>query len=254
MKRSIGSLLLLGCILCGPTSSQEERSATHVYEAYYRIPYADLDAWEQSYREHSVPVLEALQEEGVIEGWTHSRHHTGGHYNIRFAFRSYDWASIETFWREYLARLEDAAPENQRTALERMIVEHRDEVWNLGETNLPEGLEANYMYASKFSVNFADLEEWNSMWSGLMAGFIEQAAEDGIRVGWVRLDHNTGGPHNSKHLFLFEDWDSIDDFIFGRVLGTLSTEQPETWRRLNELFDMHDDAIWVPTAAEETAQ
>ena len=83
-----------------------------------------------------------------------------------------------------------------------------------------------------------------------MAGFIKEAAEEDVRVGWVRLDHNTGGPHNSKHLFLFENWDDIDDFIFGRVLAKLEEEKPDVWARLLEIMDFHDDVVWVRSTPE----
>jgi len=98
-----------------------------------------------------------------------------------------------------------------------------------------------------FGVNFADMEEWNATWRGLMREFVEDAIGESKSVGWVRLDHNTGGPYNSNHLYLFENWDDIDDIIFARVLATLEEEQPEVMERLLAMIDIHDDVIWVPS-------
>lgn len=254
MFRPLGLLTSLVFFFSFPLAAQEERAPAHVYEAYYRVDYADLEEWEQRYRDYSVPVLNALFQDEVIEGWSYSQHHTGGHYNVRFAVRTYDWPSIETFWDEYLAQLEAAMSADDWTSLSRMILEHRDEIWNIGDVNVPEDLAFTYMYASEFTVGFADVEEWNSTWSDLMADFIEEAADEDLSVGWVRLDHNTGGPHNSKHLLLFESWDDIDNFVFDRVIGMLMEEQPELWTRLNELFDTHDDVVWAvpqPDIAED---
>lgn len=242
--------LALCWLVSAAVPAQEERAASLVYEAFYRVDFADLEAWNRDYWEHSVPVLEALREEGLIEGWSQWEHHTGGHYNIRFAIRSYDWASINSFWDEYISRKQASMPDDQWNAWRGIIREHLDEIWRVGDSEIPDGLEVAYMYAAKFNVDFSGRDEWNDQWSGFMPDFIAAAAEDGQRVGWVRLDHDTGGPHNSKILLLFDDWDVIDDFLFDRVLGTLAEQRPELWRRLNELISTHDDIIWVPTTRE----
>jgi hypothetical protein len=79
---------------------------------------------------------------------------------------------------------------------------------------VPEGLDIAYMYASTFRVSFADMGEWNRLWSEVVAPILEQAMNEGLLGGWVRLEHNTGGPHNSKVLYMFDSWDDIDD-LFG---------------------------------------
>jgi hypothetical protein len=99
--------------------------------------------------------------------------------------------------------------------------EHRDEIWDVGEAHVPEGLDIAYMYASTFRVSFADMGEWNRLWSEVVAPILEQAMNEGLLGGWVRLEHNTGGPHNSKVLYMFDSWDDIDD-LFGKLLGTMA--------------------------------
>ncbi len=233
-----------------PLASQEQRPPAHVYEAYYRIDYADLDDWNQRYWNYSVPVLEALREEGVIEGWSQWEHQTGSEYNIRFTARTYDWASLETFWDEYLSRLREAMQAEGWEASGRMIVEHRDEIWDVDEAHVPADAEINYMYASTFRVSFADMDEWNRLWTDVAFPILEQAMSDGILSGWVKLNHNTGGPHNSKVLYMFDSWDDIDD-LFDRLVGTMSEEHPDVWARVNELLQAHDDVIWAATTRDE---
>lgn len=250
MIRQLGLSIAIS-ILSLPAVAQQPRAAAYVYEAFYRIGYDDLDAWNASYWNDSVPVLEQLQQEGVIEGWAQYQHHTGGDYNIRFVVRTYDWASIETFWNEYLDRMQAAMSSEANQRRTRMIVEHRDEIWGIGQVDVPDGLEVTHLYSSLFSVNFADMQEWQALWNDAAGPILEQAMADGLLGGWVRLDHDTGGPYNSKFLFLFEDWDNIDDVIFDRMIGTLVEEQPEQWARLTALFDRHNDVIWEPTAPPE---
>jgi hypothetical protein len=251
MQRAAIGLAALVLFGAQPLAGQEPRPPAHVYEAYYKISFADLDDWNRRYWDYSVPVLEKLQEEGVIQGWSQWQHQSGGsEYNIRFTARTYDWGSLDTFWSEYLSRLQAAMSEEGWTAGSRIIEEHRDEIWDVAEVHVPEGLDIAYMYASTFRVSFADMSEWNRMWSDVVAPILEQAMSEGLLGGWVRLEHNTGGPHNSKVLYMFDSWDAIDD-LFGKLLGTLAEEHPDDWAKINELFRAHDDVIWVPTTRDE---
>jgi len=114
MKRlsTIFAALPLALLAVAPVSAQEEtQPAAHVYEAYYDVGYGDLDEWNRQWNEYSVPILDALVEEGVIEGWSHWQHNVGGTYNVRFTARTHDWASIETFWSQYLERYFASTPE-----------------------------------------------------------------------------------------------------------------------------------------------
>lgn len=244
------AMCLAGLALYGvqPLASQEQRPPAHVYEAYYRIDVDQLDDWNEQYWKYSVPVLTELRDEGVIQGWGQWQHQTGGEYNVRFVVRTYDWASLGTFWDEYLSRLQAVTPEAEWEAGARMIAAHRDEIWDIGEVHLPEEgeMEATHFYASTFQVNFADMEEWNRLWTEVATPILDKATSDGLLGGWVKLNHNTGGPHNSKVLYFFDSWDEIDDF-FGRLQETLAEEHPDAWSRISQLIQAHDDVIWVPT-------
>lgn len=250
MHRAAICLAVLALGGVQPLAGQEERMPAHVYEAYYRISQADMDDWNRQYWEYSVPILEGLQEKGVIQGWSHWQHHTGGEYNVRFAVRAYDWAAFDTFWEEYLSGMQAAMPEEEWERGARLIVEHRDEIWDIGGSRVSEEMADDYIYASTFRINFADMAEWNRMWTDMVFPFLNQAVEDGRLAGWVKLNHNTGGPHNSKVLYWFDSWDDIDD-LFQGLFSTMEEEHAEAWERLAALFQAHDDVIWVSTRREE---
>ncbi len=114
--------------------------------------------------------------------------------------------------------------------------------------NVPEGLETAYMYAATYHYNFADEAEWYRVWDDAAAPLLDRAMEDGILGGWVTLGHNTGGRHNFKVLFLFEDWDHIDD-ITEQVLGTMAKESPADYEKSMSTIQGHDDAIYAPSRA-----
>lgn len=226
--------------------AQEADGPTHLYEAYYKVKPADLEEWNRQFFTYAVPVLNELVASGTIEGYNQWQHTTGGEYNIRMAIRASDWNSLGAFWDDYLTKLSAATPDAESQAISRMIQAHRDEIWDMGYVNVPAGLETAYMYAATYQYNFADGAEWYRIWGDVLTPLIEEAMADGVIGGWAALDHNTGGRHNYKVLFMFEDWDHIDDFT-SQVLGNMAERNPEDYQKFMSLIQGHDDAIYAPT-------
>lgn len=239
-KKLLSSLLLV--LISQVIIAQEEPADAFLYEAYYQIDRMDMDEWNRFHREESVPVLNALVDEGVIAGWGYWLHDVGDEYNVRLVIRSTSWAAFDTFWSEFGDRRSDSA-----TARARLIQSHRDEIWNVTDaSNAPGGADISYLYTSTYQINFADMDEWNRLWLEIEGPILSQAREDGLLAGWVILEHNTGGPHTSKVLFFFDDWDDIDD-MFALLNETMADEHPdelETFTRLRG--SDHKDLIYAP--------
>jgi hypothetical protein len=47
------------------------------------------------------------------------------------------WASVGTFWDEYLARILEVTPADEVDTLFRMVEAHEDEIWTLGTPGEP---------------------------------------------------------------------------------------------------------------------
>lgn len=213
--------------------AQENR----VYVAYHQISFGDLQEWIGLYYEHSVPVLDALVEEGVITGYGAHMHSTGGEYNIRQSFRGTSDTDYQDFWAKYISRLatRDAAASERGN---RMITAHRDEIWNIDEANVPDGANAKYLYDAQFQVSFADLEAWSRMWNETFGPALRQAVTDGLLLGWVEESHNTGGRFTWKFISMVEDWDTIDE-LTAAVFEAAPLDHP-IW----SMFSAHMDEVW----------
>jgi hypothetical protein len=250
MRRTLTTTAI--ALLTGATmlAAQEanQQPPDQVYVAYYKIGYADLDEWIEDYYEFSVPVLEELQAEGVIVGWGAWQHQTGVEYNWRFAVRTTEWAQLSEFWSEYLSRVQQRSPEAMARG-SAMILAHFDEIWNLTEVHVPEGMTAEYMYDSRFQIAFGDFGAWNALWRDVVAPELDRAMEDGVLSGWAVQEHNTGGRYNWKMLYFFEAWDDMDD-LFGRVMSGLRTDA-ELWDRFGSMIQAHDDVIWTSVSDPE---
>lgn len=249
MTRHVLLLSALTLLLAAPVSAQEDRTLTHIYEAYYKVNYAELPEWDRLFNTYSVPILTEMQSEGVIQGFSHWQHNVGSEYNVRFTMRFYDWADINAAWGDYLGRLNEAMPDADAEMIFSMIEAHHDEIWDVRSLQFPENPGPSpVMYASTFNVNFGDLGAWNEIWDGPTMAVMEGAMEQGILNGVVMLAHNTGGAHNVKVLYLFEEWDDIDDF-WNHFFATMGEQHSEAFNEALGMVNGHDDVIWSAAPA-----
>lgn len=245
MPLRLGVAAVLAVLAPCLARAQEQGPPVHVYEAFHRVAFSDLEEWNRIYYEHLVPILEDLRDEGVIEGWGQWQHHTGGEYNVRFVVRTWDWASLGTFWGEYLSRAEATVPASGWDAVLGMIQAHEDEIWNIVEVNVSEDMEIGYLYTASYQFGFGHQEEWDRISTEVVGPMLDDAVDQGLLEGWVRLGHNSGGPHNAKVLYFFAEWDDMDDF-FERVPAGLEEEHAADFEALSNMIQAHTDVIWVP--------
>ena len=125
------ALLAMSLMVTPPdAAAQGTEDEGLVYVAYFKVSYADLEEWIDSYHEHSVPILQQLQEEGVITNWGLQQHSTGSEYNLRFAILAEQWGKYDQFWTEYLGRFQERSADAS-TRWNAMIQAHNDEIWNI---------------------------------------------------------------------------------------------------------------------------
>ena len=244
MTRNALLLAALALILAVPASAQDEPTLSHIYEAYYKVNYAELAEWDRLFNTYSVPILDDLQAQGRIEGYSHWQHNVGSEYNVRFTMRFYDWASINAVWGDYLSALFEAMPDADDALSFSIIEAHHDEIWDVRSLQFAENAGTNnVMYASTFNVNFNDQGAWNEIWDGPSMAVMQEAMAQGILNGVVQLSHNTGGAHNVKVLYLFEEWDDIDDF-WAHFFATMGDQHAEAFNGALAMVQAHDDVIW----------
>lgn len=246
LARFVTALSALALLLvAAPAAAQDqEPAASLIYEAYFKVNFADLPEWTRQFETYSVPILREMESDGLIEGWGHWQHNTGGEYNVRFAIRLYDWSDIDTFWNRYLTGMSEAVPAAEQAATSHMIEAHYDEVWNIGTVNVRPSATYQHMYASTFQVNFGDVEAWDAFWQENVLPVMEEAMDAGTLAGVVLLDHNTGLPHNKKVLYLFEEWDHMDD-MWNMFFERMEADHGEEFAGLLSVVQAHDDIIWT---------
>lgn len=245
MRRAV-LLGFLALFLAVPRLAAQDSGEGMAYLAFYKVSYADLPEWTRLYQEVTTPALQEMVDEGHISAFHAWEHLHGGEYNFRIAIRADEWDAYGPLWEMLMTRIAARNPAGLE-AIMGMIQGHYDEIYQITRVNAPAGTQWAYAYDSMFQVNFGDIEAWEALWEAHAFPALNDAMAAGTLGGWVTEMHHTGGRYNWKVIYLFEDWDSIDDFFNG-MMGALMSD-PAVWGEMGSMIQAHDDIIWAPVAA-----
>ena len=237
MLRLIVSLLTLFVVVAPSGLAQEAPTPDRVYTGLYKISFGDIPQFMEDHNALSVPILDEMVQEGLLTAHNLRMHHTGGEYNLRLGLVVEEGINFEDVWAAFLGRAADRDPAAfART--NRMIQSHMDEIWDIQFANWPSGEETRYVYDAQFQVNFADLQEWNRYWTEDVFPALDEAVDEGMLQGYVVESHNTGGRFNWKILYLYDDWDVMDD-LEARLFAAVPLDHP-IW----SMATAHRDELW----------
>lgn len=210
-----------------------QSDAPRLYMSYFKVDFPDMPAWIESYQQHDVPLLEEMQEEGLITGFGLWAHDTGGEYNFVSVVATANWDSLGDFYDGYFARM----PADALAGTMAMIRKHTDQIWVIA--NPPQGSNGPVVYEAAWNIEFDQLEAWEENFERVHRPVLEQAVEDGLITSWARLAHDTGGPWNMKYHYWMDDWDQADDLI-ERMIAAQEAANPEIMRAARG----HEDHVW----------
>lgn len=250
------SLAVLALVPAAPLAAQatsEQAAPALIRESLYQVNFAEMDAWNRAFATHVRPVLEALREEGAIQGWSTWSHDTGGApYNWRLAIRFHEGAHVNAIIGDFVARVEASAG-SEAAEVQRLILRHEDQIWSIRDASFrdpadPAEGSAPRFYVASFQVNPADLEAWNAFYEATWKPALQAATAAGTLNGWAVLGHAHGGPYNWRIMLFAPGWDSLDDAWEGffRAFG----QDEDAWMKVLRMIEAHDDAIWAPAGSD----
>ena len=244
-------MLCLGLMAGAATAQEDNNDEAMYYVADYNIAWESLMEWNNIYQKHSVPILQALVDEEVISGWSAWMHNTGGDYNWRMVISSANWDNMDNFWDEYLSRF----PEKIMQETGHILTSHRDQIWDAALVKYADDAsETKYIYEALYQVNFGDMQQWNQTMQDKEVPMWDKAMDNDIIKGYVVLGHNTGDRYNHGRVYLFTEWDKMDDFN-GMMMENIVSD-PQLWTKIGSMMQAHTDVIWerVPSQAASSSQ
>lgn len=233
---------LVCLVIFGSTTyaQQQDQDTTNLYYvADYNIAWESILEWNKMYQDHSVPILQGLVDDGVITGWSAWMHNTGAEYNWRMVIESSTWDNLDQFWDQYLS----GYPEDVMEESGDMLTAHRDQIWDASMVKFAENVsDTKYIYEALYQVNFSNMESWNSIMQEREIPVWDKAMENDLINGYVVLGHNTGDRYNHGRVYLFSEWDTMDDF-HGYIMEDILSDA-KLWNKVGSMIEAHTDAIW----------
>lgn len=236
--RRLALLLATVSLLLAPNPTVAQSDSPRVYMMFFQVDFPDIPAWIEIHRQHEVPILDSLVEEGTLLAYDLWVHDTGGEYNVRYNFVAPNWDALGDFQEALYQRMDPGVWEKWFS----MIRKHTDEIWAISASDIPEGGSMSpVVYESSFFVDFARQAEWNADFETYGRPALERAKDEGLIGAWAELHHDTGGPWNVKYVYWLDSWDAADD-AFARM-GEIQKElgrDPESGRMIRG----HVDDVW----------
>ncbi len=228
--------------------SQEAFSSSLVYLADYDIGYNHMNDWLDMHYDYTIPVLESLEQQEIINGFTIWQHHTGGTYNWRMIIYVTEWKDLDVFWDHFVNNM------IKNEALSKsgeMTNRHTDSIWNQGDGNWNNKQKASLAYESLFEVPFSDLDLWLVTVERTTKPVLDKAIDDGILSGYNVITHHTGSTFNSGIIYYFSNWDDIDEVLDASFQAMVTDN--EEWSSMSSIIKKHTDIIWeiVPNKRQE---
>jgi hypothetical protein len=99
-------------LLALPTTllAQTPRETGFMVHQWCIVEQQDMAAW-NGFQEQTVPILTALQEEGMLQAWYHVQHAWGDEWNVGYVTVADNHRAWLDFWDEYLRRIDAAIPD-----------------------------------------------------------------------------------------------------------------------------------------------
>lgn len=236
--RRLVLLLLPLLMLFAPNPATAQTDVPRVYMMYFQVDLEDLPKWIENYEQHERPLLDSLEAEGALMNHDFWLHNTGGEYNVRYNFVVRSWGAIEDFLNAYYPRVDPGIAEEWSS----MIVQHTDEIWRIGDTNIPDGgSDSPIIYESSSLVDYGEMEQYVAGFETYGKPALDRAVEEGLLQGWAELRHDTGGPWNVRMIYWLDSWDAADDALM-RV-GEIRQELGEDWEG-GPMIRSHADNVW----------
>jgi hypothetical protein len=98
--------------------------------SFQKVKLSDIAAANKLINEKIAPILNGMVDEGILYGWGLFNHAWGDEWNINVWYVVKDMDTFNTFWDEYIKRINDQQPDAWKE-LRGYIQEHKDNIYTI---------------------------------------------------------------------------------------------------------------------------
>tara|TARA_B100000678_G_C17911043_1_gene383327 strand:+ start:148 stop:537 length:390 start_codon:yes stop_codon:yes gene_type:complete len=96
-----------------------------------KVVFSSVKDYNELSEKYWQPIFDKLVDEGKLDEWGSLNHYWGDEWNVVAYYKAKDIASFEESWTEGYALFKESTPQNVRTKIQKMIVEHKDSIYQL---------------------------------------------------------------------------------------------------------------------------
>ena len=96
-----------------------------------KVVFSSVKDYNELSEKYWHPIFDKLVDEGKLDEWGSLNHYWGDEWNVVAYYKAKDIASFEESWTEVYALFKESTPQNVRTKIQKMIVEHKDSIYQL---------------------------------------------------------------------------------------------------------------------------
>lgn len=220
MSRSIFATAVL---LLSLFSSEAYSQSTLIYSSHEVTNLSAMqDLWEAKVR----PVLQALEDEGKINGFCRHSHLWGDSYNHNTWWAVDDLSAYEEAYALFLEQYSASLTEEEAAFARANRIGHHDQVYTISDSYSAEGEKSGHVMLNYNQVS--DTETWLSAWRSSFVPIMKGLVDSGEVVSFGLLRHDLGDQYNMNY------WVGTTDAASFRA----------AWRKLRtELRANHMDAF-----------
>ena len=96
-----------------------------------KVVFSSVKDYNELSEKYWHPIFDKLVDEGKLDEWGSLNHYWGDEWNVVAYYKAKDIASFEKSWTEGYTLFKESTPQNVRTKIQKMIVEHKDSIYQL---------------------------------------------------------------------------------------------------------------------------
>ena len=101
-----------------------------------KVVFSSVKDYNELSEKYWQPIFDKLVDEGKLDEWGSLNHYWGDEWNVVAYYKAKDIASFEESWTEGYALFKESTPQNVRTKIQKMIVEHKDSIYQLKHSHI----------------------------------------------------------------------------------------------------------------------
>jgi hypothetical protein len=125
----IFAVLIVFIFVASNISAQSDENSTLVV-SFQKVKLSDIGSANKLINEKFAPILNGLVDEKMLFGWGLFNHAWGDEWNINVWYVVKDMDTFNTFWDEYIKRINDQQPDAWKE-LRGYIQEHKDNIYTI---------------------------------------------------------------------------------------------------------------------------